>query len=262
MDTARSTKTTAINPRWLTAGLLVTVAGMVSVGMTACKTVDITASTEQQSQTYQKQINRIEFDLDAGDITLSPGDSSSVHVARTLHWRSTKPTIKEDFSGQTMRVTSTCPQQDDCSVDFTIEVPAGVTVQANTQAGDVKITDITGALDVTNESGDINLNNAVGAVRITGDSGQISGADLHSPTFTAQTNSGDIKVAFSDAPQSVNAETQSGDVSVTVPRTSNNYRVQADTNSGGRTVSVDVNSGSSRSVTAKTDAGDVTVKYP
>jgi len=262
MGTASSAKTTAINPRWLTAGLLVTVAGMVGVGITACKAVDTTTSTEQQSQTYQKQINRIEFELDAGNITLSPGDSSSVHVARTLHWRTTKPTIKEDFSGQTMRVTLTCPQQDGCSVDFTIELPAAVAVQVHTQAGDVKITDITGALDVTNASGDISVNNAVGAVRITGDSGQVNGAGLHSPTFTAQTNSGDIKVAFSDAPQTVDAKTQSGDVSVTVPRSSDNYRAQADTNSGRRTVSVDVNSSSSRSVTAKTDAGDVTIKYP
>jgi hypothetical protein len=260
MGTASSAKTTAINPRWLATGLLVTVAGMASVGVTACKAVTATTSTEQQSQTYQKQINRIELNLDAGNITLAPGDSSSVHVARTLHWRTTKPTIVEDISGQTMRVTLTCPQQDGCSVDFTIELPAGVTVQAKTQAGDVKITDITGALDITNESGDIRVANAVGEVRITGDSGQISGTGLRSPVFTAKSDSGDIELAFTDAPQTVEAKTQSGDVTVSVPRTSGNYRVQADTNAGRRTVSVDVNSSSSRSITAQTDAGDVTVR--
>jgi DUF4097 and DUF4098 domain-containing protein YvlB len=259
MGTASSAKTTAINPRWLATGLLVTLAGMVGVAVTACKVVTVTISTEQQSQTYQKQINRIELDLEAGNITLSPGDSSSVRVGRTLHWRSTKPTIEESFSDQTMRVRVTCPQSDGCSADFTIEAPAGVSVQAKTQAGDVKITDISGALDIANSAGDIRVTNAIGEVRITGDSGQISGTGLHSHTLTAKTDSGDIELAFTDAPQTVDATTQSGDVTVTVPHTTGDYRVQADTNSGRRTVSVGVNSSSSRSITARTDAGDVTI---
>jgi DUF4097 and DUF4098 domain-containing protein YvlB len=251
----------AVDYRWLAAGLLVTVAGMATVGFTACQALGVGTTTEQQSQTYRQQVTRIEFDVDSGNITLAPGDAASVDVSRRLHWRSTKPTVKEDFNGTTMRITSTCPDRDDCSVDFSVRLAAGVVVQIHTASGDVSITDITGALDISSESGDIKVDNAVGALRITGESGQISGTGLHSRDVTAQTDSGDITLTFTDAPQTVDAQTQAGDVLLTVPRTSDGYRVQADTDAGRRTVSVDQNSGSPRSITGKTDSGDVTVTY-
>jgi hypothetical protein len=266
MSIGNAQTTAPVNRTWLAAGLLVTVLAMVAGGVTACEAITDSGpgQSAQQGQTYQHKTSRVEIDLGAGDITLSPGSADQVVVDRRLRWKHTRPTTHEDWDGSTLRVSAVCPDQDNCSVNYTLQVPANVTVQAHTAAGNLSIRDVTGALDLRNESGNVKVYNPQAQVRIQGTSGDITGSGLRSTDVQVQTNSGDITLGFNTSPNAAKATTQSGTVRITVPRAgsgADGYHVQAATNAGQRQVQVQEDSAGQHSIVASADAGDVIVQY-
>jgi Putative adhesin len=218
------------------------------------------ASSDQQSQTYHHAISRIQFNLDSGDITLSPGAAGTVTVRRRLQWDQAKPDVTQAWSGDTLRITATCPSEPRCSVDYTVQVPASVAVRTHSGAGDVTVRGLTGGVDVSDSTGDIHLIGVGGQVRVDSNTGTITGTRLQSTDAIVRGVTGDVALGFSAVPDTVSATTQTGQVLVTVPqRGAAGYQVQADTTTGQRTVRVAVDSGSPRSIMAKTTDGDVTV---
>ena len=91
-------------------------------------------------------------------------------------------------------------------------------------------------------------------------SGDIEATGLRSGTVRARTGSGDVDLLFSAAPQDVDAEAGSGDVSVLVPR-GGRYAVEAVTGSGDRSVGVVSHPRAPASLRARTGSGDVSVLY-
>jgi len=255
-----------VNRAWLIAGLLVTAASMAATGLTACTQIAGSGPvlSEHQGHTYHHMVSRVEIVLDSGNITLSPGQAGQVVVDRRLRWKHVKPVVTEVWDGGTLRVSSVCPNQDNCSVDYTLRVPASVTVSAHTAAGDVTAHEVTGAMDLRSESGDIKVTNPGAQVRIQGDSGNITGTGLRSTDVEVHTSSGDITLGFTVPPSTVTAVTQAGTVRIAVPRAgsgSDGYQVHASTTSGQRQVRIRQDSAGQRSITASTESGDVIISY-
>lgn len=217
--------------------------------------------TEQQGETYQREVTRVEVDIDSGDVTVTKGDSGQVEVDRRLRWQRTKPTVREEWSGTTLRISAVCPDDKGCTVNYTVRVPESVTVRASTDSGDLSVSDINRDLDLSNKSGDITVENARGKVRLQGESGQITGRQLHSTDVRAQLTSGDIALRFAAAPDLAEADTRSGDIRITVPRAEGGYRVRANVTDGRREVDVDVNSGSSRTINAQIESGNLGINH-
>src|SRR5258706_16334792 len=87
------------NRTWLTAGVLVTVIAILLGGFFIVRTLfNSSAPTEeQQHQSYQRPVTRLEFDVDAGDISVAPGGEGQVTIERLLHYRKAKPQVTEDW---------------------------------------------------------------------------------------------------------------------------------------------------------------------
>jgi hypothetical protein len=239
-------------------------AGLGAGALAACEELDALQEkkTEQQSETYQQKVARVEVDLDSGGITVVKGDAGEVGVERSLQWENTKPTIREEWDGDTLRISAVCPDDNGCAVDYSLRVPQTVVVHADTDAGDISISDITNDLDLANRAGDVTVENATGKVRIQGDAGNITSHGLRSSNVDAQTKSGNITLTFVTAPSSAKAITEAGAVRISVPRDGDGgYRVQASTQDGKRDVDVDADPDSGHVLVAQVTDGDVTVDY-
>lgn len=240
---------------------LAAVLALVAVGSAGCK--DLTAGptqTKEQDQTYQHAITRIEFAVSSGKVSVSPGADGTVAVHRTLKFDKTEPVVSEVWTGDTLRVTATCPGEQHCSVDFTVQVPPSVTVQTNDVTGNIALRNLTGAVDVTLGTGDVELTGLSGKVRVGSHTGTITGSALQSSDVDVTGETGDVALAFAKASDTVRALTTSGRVHVAVPQGDTTaYHVQAETTTGQVKVNVPQETSSSHSIVAKATTGDVRV---
>jgi DUF4097 and DUF4098 domain-containing protein YvlB len=78
----------------------------------------------------------------------------------------------------------------------------------------------------------------------------------------ADSDNGRVSLAFASAPTTVTATSDNGRVEVVVPDTADTYRVDAQTDTGSTDVGVRTDPTSDRSITAETDNGSVSVRYP
>ncbi|WP_018349901.1 DUF4097 family beta strand repeat-containing protein [Longispora albida] len=250
---------------WLTGGILATVGALVVCG--AAGWFFLRGSTEvskkSETQSYSQSANRIELDLFSGDITISSGTDGEVGVDRDLQWKNEKPTYKEEWSGSTLRITSKCPgDPENCETNYTLKVPAGVTVNAKTGAGNVTVRGLSGDVAIDTGSGDITLDGLSGGkVGVKSGAGPVKGTSLKNGEIDIDTGSGTVELTYGTAPSVVKVKTGSDAIRVSLPKGDEGYNVKTSTQSGKQDVTVKVDSTSNRAITATTGSGDVTVKY-
>jgi hypothetical protein len=256
--------TTQTARSWLTIGIVVTVVVLAAGIFFGYRWLSGSgaASTDSTSSTYPQPITALDVKVESGTVTLAPGpDDRTTTVAALSTWDNEKPTVTEQWNGTTLSVTTSCPGSGRCEVDLTITVPAGTPVTTATETGDATVSDLTGPVSVTSGTGEIRLANVSGRVTAETEVGSIKGTALGASQVSATTDSGEVSLGFSADPQSVSATVGTGDITVTVPRSSTAYHVQAHTETGDVRVRVAQDDAASRTIVAHTDTGDVTVDY-
>lgn len=246
---------------WLAIGIVVTVvvlAAGVFFGYRALAGSG-SPSTDTTSTTYPQEITALDVRVDAGTVTVSTGPAGTATVQAALTWDGEKPTVTQQWTGTQLSVVTGCPGGGRCEVDLTITVPAGTAVTSTTETGDASLTGLTGPVSVRTETGEIRLSQLGGQVTADAEVGSVTGDALTSGAVTATTETGDITLGFADDPQTVVARANTGDVTVTVPRSSTGYQVTADTDSGDRRVGATQDRSAGRTIEAHTGTGDVTV---
>lgn len=219
--------------------------------------------TDTQHQSYDRPITTLVFDdFRSGDVIVSAGPTSTVQVERLLRWNGTKPSVSEDWSGQTLTVRHDCGVvAHNCSIRYTITVPASVAVQVDATSGDVHVSGVTGDLRTHTTSGDVTLTGPAAALAVATTSGDVTLREVRSPAVQLTTTSGDVDEAFSEAPQSLSVRTTSGDVTTRVPGDHTAYRVDVQTTSGDREILVDQSLEAVRAISVHATSGDVSIAY-
>ncbi|MFE2107295.1 DUF4097 family beta strand repeat-containing protein [Kitasatospora sp. NPDC059463] len=235
-------------------GTAVIVAGAALAGCSGLASTQ----TETQQVSFDHQIERIEFHLDSGGITLTPGDQGRVGIDRKLTWTEDRPSFTEEWQGNVLKITSTCDGRH-CSADYTVRVPAAVAVKAFTEAGTINAQAIQGDQELQTGAGDIKVSDAAGRLSATTKAGNITAGGLSSGVASADTQSGNLNLGFAKAPSQVTARSQAGNVKVTVPRDGQQYKVEADTKAGRKDVDVAQAPAGPGTITVHSDAGDVSV---
>ncbi len=217
---------------------------------------------DTEHQTYDRPITTLVFDqFRSGDVVVEAGPASGVAVERVLKWNGAKPSVSEDWSGETLTVRHDCGVvAHSCSIRYTVKVPASVAVRVDATSGDVRISGITGDLRMRTTSGDVTVDRPAAAVNVTTTSGDVTLSDARSSTVALDTTSGDVESVFSVAPQSFSAHTTSGNITARLPR-GDQYKVTVQTTSGDRHVLVDQSAEAARSITAQATSGDVSISY-
>jgi hypothetical protein len=186
-----------------------------------------TRTTRYSIAQHGGRLDQLTVQLSSGDITVVEGPAGQVAVTGMLYWTSTKPVIDEYWDKGELNIDQGCPTglfDQNCSVSIRVAVPPGVPLHLTTGSGDVTTV----------------------AVR--------------SSNVQANSGDGDLRLDFAATPTQVNAQTGSGDVTVTVPPGAT-YVVAADADNGTPTVEVTRDPGAPRSITAQSGNGDVTIEY-
>lgn len=223
----------------LLTGVLLVVCG-VAVGLSEALTHERTTTA-----TVARHIDRVVVSADTGHVNLSGSEGSRVMVREKLRWLWRKPSVSTRVEGSTLTVSAQCPGSSTlnrCRADLDLAIPFDADVV------------------VRGDSGDISAERLAGHLELTTDSGDVAGRDLNPTTVKATTNAGNVDLEFATQPVSVHANSDSGDVDVTVPA-GGEYRVDAATTAGDVKVQgILRNDHAGRTITATADAGDVTVR--
>jgi Putative adhesin len=230
-------------------------------------------STAEADSRVADVVHTVKIDQASGEVRIRVGDVPSASVHETFHYSFSRPGDAFRVDGGQL-VLGDCGSH--CRVDFDVVVPSGTAVIGGTSSGDidlegvasadvsansgaVRVNNVTGAVKVQANSGDISLNSIDRDVVAQADSGDISGTLLRGKV-NLQADSGSVRLRLdaSDAANSVRVKADSGDVDLIVPNVT--YRIEGNSDSGRRDISVPQDPASSRLLQLDTDSGDVTVR--
>ena len=183
---------------------------------------------------------RIDGDAVAIDVTAS--DSAKIITVRERPQG--RATTTKDVTASSATLTAKCPSGIsfgiDCSVDYTVTMPAQVTLIVDGTAGDMKLV------------------GPFANATISTKAGRVQGTSLGAGTYEVTTNAGQIKLQFAAPPNSVKVKGDVGEVTLTVPG-GTTYAVTTDTTVGIKNVDVDQDSSSSHRLDVTTTIGAITI---
>jgi hypothetical protein len=187
-------------------------------------------------------VTSLRIDGDAVSIDVTAQDSASaVTVREQLHG---KATTTKDVTGSSATLTAKCPSGFsfgvDCSVDYTVAMPARVTLNVDGAAGDMK------------------LNGPFANTTISTKAGRVHGTSLGAGTYEVTTNAGEVNLKFASPPNSVKVKSDVAAVVLTVPG-GVKYAVTTDTTLGIKNVEVDRDSSSTHRLDVTTTVGTITI---
>jgi hypothetical protein len=180
-------------------------------------------------------------------------DATEVTVERTVSYRGERPVDEtHEVDGDTLELHG-CGRR--CSVDYTIEVPAGVDVRGATSNGAIKLSAV-GEVDVQTSNGRIELEEVAGDVAAETSNGRIVGRDLNGDGVRVSTSNGAIELELGE-PQDVEARTSNGAITLEVPPET--YRVSTETSNGSTDIQVANDADGRFSLDLRTSNGSITV---
>jgi hypothetical protein len=196
------------------------------------------------TQTVDRHIDRVVINAGTGNVHLQGTAASRVTVQEKLRWLWRRPRVRVHVSGSTLTVSGSCPSTgpvNRCKSDLDLAIPFDADVV------------------VAGDTGNVTAERLAGHLELRTDTGDVEGRDLNPASVRATTDAGDVDLAFTTEPVSVSANSSAGDIRLSLPQ-GGEYRVDAGTNAG----EVDVqgvvrNDMAVRSISASTDAGDVTI---
>jgi DUF4097 and DUF4098 domain-containing protein YvlB len=146
-------------------------------------------------------------------------------------------------------------------VHYEVHVPVDVDVVVH---GDhrISVSGTSGSVEAVTDSGSIRVSDVTGALVLRSDNGGVFAERVRSEFVDARSDNGSVRVALLAPPRSVIASTDNGSVEVVVPRTADAYAVDVDSDLGSTRNDVRTDSFSARHISARSDTGSATVRYP
>lgn len=236
------------------------VVGFLVLGGSLSLLAALVLQERTESRSFEGPVTRVQASVDTGDIVIrsDPAADGATVVVRSSSVLRT-PRHDENLSAGVLRVNGSCDGSrlaGTCWVDIEVVVPPGTLVDAVTETGDVRVSG-TAAVNAASDTGDVRVTGTSGPVTLTTDTGDLDADGLRGGRLSARTDTGDIELRFTAAPDQVDAVTQTGDVDVRVPADGPGYQVNADTQVGDESVEVRVDPDSPRVVRLGTQTGDV-----
>jgi hypothetical protein len=245
MSTA-PTRATARVPLSRGRRIMLVVGGFFAVAVIAFGTWSVInllgQTTTERKLTLTPTAGRLSVDTE-GDIRVEVGDVTDVQVTERLRYGTGRPRVEETSGPDGLRIRGHCSwYSSSCSVDVLLTVPATLSLDLHSSAGDVTVSGAGG--------GDLMVDSSAGDVRATG---------IRATRVVARSSAGDVRLGFAVPPSSVIAHSSAGDVEVRVPRVDGGYRVEANSSAGDRQVDVPTDPASARRIDVTSSAGDVKV---
>jgi len=245
---------------WLVVGLVI---AFVTIALGAWDLVGLMShKAVHHERTWSAPVRTLDLDVGDGSVTVVGTNQTGavVHAdgARGLY----SPTDEQSLVDGTLRIRSSCPFAASwCSLSYRVELPAGAKVVVHSSDGRVTANGLTGDINLSSSNGRVTANSPSGTLTAHSSNGRVQVTGARSAHVTATSNNGSVQVGFAEAPHAVFAHSYNGSVTVGVPRSDISYRVEAHSNNGRVSTPVRTDPTGSRTITAVSNNGDVTVRY-
>ncbi len=221
--------------------------------------------------------------VNSGDVTVQQGQGDTARLTGTVQYGLFRPHVTKAITADGAEVGVNCPtiNSGNCGLSATLDVPRltsltlssgggnltvpGVASSVNltSDGGDVAVSGIPGQATVSTGGGNLTAGDLAGHLQFTTDGGDINGTGLTAPTLNAESGGGNVTVAFTKPPTTLDITSDGGDVTVLLPRDQTAYNVSTTPDGGDSNVSVRTTG----SITADTinvgsGGGNITIAYP
>jgi hypothetical protein len=225
----------------------------------------LTEGTKNSQTSYPVQGGSLLVKGGSATVEVRPGDGTEVKIDRQSERNvfGSDPKEKYDESEGKLELDSGgCGFLSfGCKTTYVLTVPRDLKLTVESSSGDMTVSGIEGATELKSSSGDIEVHDVGGPLDLKSNSGELEADGLSATSVTAHSSSGSTSLDFTEAPQTVEAKTSSGDVSIRLPSGAEAYKVDTDTSSGDESANVKIDPNASRTITAKTSSGDVSIEY-
>ncbi|MFI9560491.1 DUF4097 family beta strand repeat-containing protein [Nonomuraea endophytica] len=222
---------------WLTFGAVLTVFALfLASGAMWSGFARARPPTHQSTRTIPFIGKKLQIEA-RGDVNVSivPGAAGEIQLDQRLRWSVTRPNVSEDWNGTTLRLAADCPSVNDdrgltCDTDYTVFVPSETNLDATVEAGNLSVNSLYGDVRMTTVSGDIDVTQTVGKVWARSGSGSIRAFDVRGEEADTETGEGQVELSFRERPMNVKALVRTqGDISIIVEDGAYDVTVQAET---------------------------------
>jgi hypothetical protein len=239
--------------------VLILIVGLAGAGVAWMARNGITV--DRGTSTHPGPIARVEVHIDAGRVDVAAGPDGDAGVRRERHYLTSAPALTETFIDGVLRITGTCPRvvAIECAVDIRVDAPPATPVLVRSGRGQVRVTGMTGGVDVATSAGGVHLSAIGGPITARTTAGALDGVDLSPTAVDATTSAGAIRLSLSQPAERIDLATGDGAVDLALPDAEAGYRVTTATRTGKVAVTVAQDPTSGRAVSARTGAGRITV---
>lgn len=245
---------------WVVMGLVI---AFVTVGLGAW---DLVGTLSRQpvhlQRTWAAPVRTLDIDVGDGSVTLVGTSRSGALVEANGVRGLSSPTDDQTLEEGTLRIRSSCSFAAQwCSLSYRVELPVGATVVAHSSNGPVTADGLAGNVQLTSNNGRVTANGPAGTIALHSSNGQVRVTGATSARVSATSNNGSVHVGFARPPQAVVAHSSNGSVTVGLPHSDISYRVEAHSSNGSVSTPVRTDPTGSRTITAVSSNGRVTVRY-
>jgi Putative adhesin len=260
---ARVLEGRAVRLLWLGLGSVVAVAGLGFGTLEAASVVAHEEHTEV-AEVDAAGLDSVAVDNDAGSVTIvgvAGADAVKVRARISEGLRATGHQVDERDG--VLSVRGTCPLfgSDWCAVDYTIEVPADMYVDARAVNG-LSVTDQHGGLAAHSSQSSVDLVRVGGDVSVSANQGRIEGDALTTTSLEAEADQGRFIADFTTSPDHISVDADQGHVDIVLPDDPEiEYATDAQATQGTVTTEIRTNSRSERTITVQADQGSISIGY-
>jgi Putative adhesin len=260
---ARVLEGRAVRLIWLGLGSIVAVLGL---GFGTLEAASVVAHEEHTEVVEVDAAGRasVAVDNDAGSVTIigvNGAESVTVRARISEGLRATGHLV--DQTDGVLSIRGTCPLfgSDWCSVDYTIEIPPEMYVDARAVDG-LSVTDQRGGLAAHSSQSSVELVRVGGDVTVSANQGRIEGDSLTATRLSASADQGRFIADFTTSPDHISVDADQGQVDIVLPDDPEvEYATDAQANQGTVTTDIRTNSQSERTITVQADQGSITIGY-
>lgn len=209
-------------------------------------------------------LTTLDVHIGSGSLTVVGTDSEVVKVTARISDGLRSTSQSQTVNGDRLELRGSCYAflTSFCNVDYTVELPSRMAVRARLDNDDIRLRGVSGDVDVRTENGSITVSGSgAGAMTLSSDNGSVTGTDLRASSVSARTSNGGVALGFARAPSIVDASSDNGDVTVTVPDDASTYALTTGSSNGSAAAPIRTDPDSSRRITAQSSNGDVLVTY-
>lgn len=252
---------------WATIGLVLAV---TALGFGTFQVVDVFAFARVHfDTTLRGDVRVVEIRTNAGSIHLQAGAPGVAHVVGSGSRGLTVPHHAATLTDGRLVVDGGCHGGigSYCTMRVTVTVPPDAALDLRSSGGRVTVdapangARWTGAITAGSSDGRVEIANASGPLHLHSSAARVVGTGLTSTDVDATSSGGRVVLSFDTPPTNVTARSSAARVIVEVPRTSDEYVVDASSSASSTKVSVRSNPAATRRITAHSSGGRVEVRY-